>query len=358
MAGADCTRGCRNCGKSFVRAGKGLPTQYCSVSCRDEKRLEKDRRRPPKRCSRQCTVSGCDSLEQAKGFCSKHYYRFRRHGDTLFTLRGYRVQKPCAWCGVTMELKPAIAKEQRYCCRSCGLKARALREGKTGRIKLVSCRGCGAQAPRMVRACKDSGEYCSRECYSRWKTRLALEKEALRRIAANWRTLDGYSDLVLSEVGALRRIAEWKPGRTRTVRPCCRCGMKAAGIGEMRRYCRPCKETAKRESAAKVRASESGRARRRADKAMRRAAERGAHADRIDPIRVFGRDGWRCHLCGCKTPHRLRGSYEPNAPELDHVIPLALGGTHTWGNVRCACRACNGKKGARPLGQLGMNIAA
>ena len=97
---------------------------------------------------------------------------------------------------------------------------------------------------------------------------------------------------------------------------------------------------------------------RRADKARRRAVERGAKADNIDPLRVFARDGWRCHLCGRRTPKALRGTCDPTAPELDHIVTLADGGEHTWGNVACACRACNNAKGARSMGQLGLGLAA
>lgn len=44
------------------------------------------------------------------------------------------------------------------------------------------------------------------------------------------------------------------------------------------------------------------------------------------------------------------------APELEHIIPIAMGGTHTWDNVACACRLCNQAKGARDFGQLGLRI--
>lgn len=90
---------------------------------------------------------------------------------------------------------------------------------------------------------------------------------------------------------------------------------------------------------------------------MRRARMRGATADRIDKRRVFERDKWRCHLCGCKTLKRWRHDH-PRAPELDHIIALADGGAHTWGNVACSCRACNGAKSARSMGQLGLAFAA
>lgn len=36
---------------------------------------------------RICSVAGCDKPHDSKGFCSKHYERWRKHGDPLFTLR-------------------------------------------------------------------------------------------------------------------------------------------------------------------------------------------------------------------------------------------------------------------------------
>jgi hypothetical protein len=107
-----------------------------------------------------------------------------------------------------------------------------------------------------------------------------------------------------------------------------------------------------------MRRSPAARASKSAYKAKRRAAEQDLQADKIDPIAVFNRDKWKCHLCGVKTPRALRGSYEDTAPELDHILPLALGGSHTWGNVACSCRKCNGRKGATPLGQVGFDFAA
>lgn len=91
--------------------------------------------------------------------------------------------------------------------------------------------------------------------------------------------------------------------------------------------------------------------------ARRRARMLSTGADTIDPIKVFERDKWRCHLCGNRTPRRLRGTLESRAPELEHIVSLADGGTHTWGNVACSCRKCNQEKGAESRGQLGFDIA-
>ena len=76
----------------------------------------------------------------------------------------------------------------------------------------------------------------------------------------------------------------------------------------------------------------------------------------INKIKVFDRDNWRCHICGCKTPKEKKGTYEMNAPELDHIVPLAAGGSHTYANVSCACKRCNIKKSSRSFGQLNFGI--
>jgi hypothetical protein len=80
-------------------------------------------------------------------------------------------------------------------------------------------------------------------------------------------------------------------------------------------------------------------------KALRRARIKGNKYERINPIDVFKRDDWTCQLCGVHTPYELRGTYEDNAPELDHITPLSLGGEHTDRNVQCLCRKCNQNKG-------------
>ena len=40
------------------------------------------------------------------------------------------------------------------------------------------------------------------------------------------------------------------------------------------------------------------------------------------------------------------------ADTIDHIIPLAKGGTHDWFNLAPACRSCNAKKGTKDLLQF------
>jgi hypothetical protein len=64
--------------------------------------------------------------------------------------------------------------------------------------------------------------------------------------------------------------------------------------------------------------------------------------------KVFDRDKWRCAMCGVKT---IKAPYMKNSAELDHIVPLSLGGQHSYANTQCSCRACNGSKGAKAKGQ-------
>lgn len=272
---------------------------------------------------------------------------------------GARVEKPCGWCSAVMVLKPALARKRECCSASCASKLKAKRRGQRISPDSFVCGWCHCETTRRVRGAKDDGRYCSIECYNAKKSAVSSERLALRRIGDNWRLAWAYSPAVQAEIDALRRIASYPYKQRLTIRQCSGgCGAVHYGYMEYGRTCPSCKAEIKRRAKRAAKKSERGRASKREYRARRRALERGAMADRIDPIVVFERDKWRCHLCGCATPRKLRGTYEPNAPELDHVVPLAAGGGHTWGNVKCACRRCNGLKSDKPMGQLGLEIAA
>lgn len=66
--------------------------------------------------------------------------------------------------------------------------------------------------------------------------------------------------------------------------------------------------------------------------------------DDIDHLVVFERDEWICHICNNLIDRHLRGEAWMRAT-LDHVIPLARGGTHTWDNVKASHWLCNMQKG-------------
>lgn len=86
------------------------------------------------------------------------------------------------------------------------------------------------------------------------------------------------------------------------------------------------------------------------DKRIKRM-ETGEHDIDITLDKLFRRDGGVCYICGkmCdwtdiveKDGAMIAGD---SYPSIDHVKPLSKGGSHTWDNLRLACRRCNTAKG-------------
>ena len=71
--------------------------------------------------------------------------------------------------------------------------------------------------------------------------------------------------------------------------------------------------------------------------------------------RLIKRDKSMCHLCGGlvdindydtnNNGYVICGDYYPS---IDHVVPIAKGGTHSWENVKLAHRLCNSIKSDTP----------
>ena len=95
----------------------------------------------------------------------------------------------------------------------------------------------------------------------------------------------------------------------------------------------------------KYRQTEKGQVVRKKVSASRRAKIKGCHIEKINPIDVFKRDLYICQSCGCKTRPDFKNINHPKYPNLDHIIPLSKGGTHTMINTQCLCRQCNIEKG-------------
>lgn len=76
--------------------------------------------------------------------------------------------------------------------------------------------------------------------------------------------------------------------------------------------------------------------------------------EKVDLLSVCQRDGWTCWICGDVAPEELRGKSHPWAPTVDHIIPLARGGSHTAANLKCAHLSCNSRKHDRLPSEIGL----
>ena len=75
------------------------------------------------------------------------------------------------------------------------------------------------------------------------------------------------------------------------------------------------------------------------------------HDTDITLEKLFKRDGGVCYICGriCDWKDIVERDGTMIAgdsyPSIDHVKPVSKGGTHTWANIKLACRFCNTQKG-------------
>lgn len=79
----------------------------------------------------------------------------------------------------------------------------------------------------------------------------------------------------------------------------------------------------------------------------RRARKHGAsYEPGITLSKLIERDGNTCQICGgqCDATDLRYGSSGPLYPSIDHIKPIAKGGSHTWDNVQLAHMICNSKK--------------
>lgn len=263
----------------------------------------------------------------------------------------------CGRCGVALS-----GSRKKWCSTRCRQGATMTREEyrqsvKTGAKGWFFCECCGKEAFRKQggnnKRQGSENRFCSMACKVAAGAKRRAEIEAIRRIGSSARSsaksvVQLRTRPIRSLAIAIDKVAILK---SKTARPCTVCGGPCGGgnMGMPRKYCS--KECYKK--------TEAFEAARRRSRAKRRAVERGCKEARaIDPIKVFDRDGWRCQICLRPTPRKLRGTYKPDAPELDHIVPIAKGGAHVWSNLQCACRSCNGAKSDKTTaGQMGLFTA-
>lgn len=255
----------------------------------------------------------------------------------------------CQGCGGQFS-----GRKRKYCTKQCGFNFRSAQHrralGIPTRQELIhraacrqnhECFWCGSTfQPKR----KGRDKYCSRECCFAFK---AARSHLMDQMSASHKVIRNRC------YGCGERFDAAQPARWCSMRcrdsfgyepktvTCKECGAHWQTQYGDKRYLF-CSESCSVKNARRIR------------RKMDRARLRRAQVERVDPIKVFDRDAWRCQICGRKTPRERRGSINSNAPELDHIVPLSVGGEHSYRNTQCACRSCNASKGSQVYGQIPM----
>jgi predicted nucleic acid-binding Zn ribbon protein len=260
--------------------------------------------------------------------------------------------RSCLQCGRTYR-PPNKRDGRQFCSATC---YKAARDAETAARNARTCRSCGRGFTKNPRA-TTKGIYCSRDCA--FAARTTPERKAQKMIE-----LRGVMERRNARIGKHHKV--W-------FRVCVRCTHAYVARRLHQEICSSqCRHTRRPPAAihcvtcmtqfkaANSRARYcSNRCRPKDNHASSRARNAGVPYESVNALRVLERDGWRCQICGKNTPKARRGTNYPNAPEVDHRVPLSRGGPHTYANVQCACRACNGGKNNKfELGQTPLFSAA
>lgn len=348
---------CSVCGKEFERIGKtGRPPTVCSPECRGKRDYEKRFKLPKERLICTYCEKPFEAYRKNQRFCSDECrYEWHKEKNRKNPLLKIKI---CEVCGKEFPPAKLAGGRQRFCSEDCSRLFHAKKKkgicivcGReySGRSdnKGFCSRKCVARysVENKQNVCvycgsefKGKGKYCCDECLKKSKM-----KQSVCLVCGKEFYATGTQKLCSDEC---RRIKAYEAVRQKSIDEfvpkmvvCKECGTEfRTEYGKPRTVF--CSDECARKN------------HKRASKAVRRARKKGLGCEVFDPLDVFKRDRWTCQLCGVKTPKNLRGTCNDEAPELDHIIPLALGGEHSMRNTQCLCRKCNRDKGTTAQGQL------
>lgn len=310
---------CRDCGTTFQASTRHR--RYCDL-CRRQRHLAQQRAKPRKVPTDACTDCG-KPVYRGRGSRANPTCRDcrrkragldgsedRKTADELRRKARVQARKaeasdvPCAHCSQLLTVHQ-VKEGQRYCSHRCSL----LIKGRK-----ADCKQCG----KPFNATRDRATYCGNDCRQR----------------------------ALSADGMLHSERVWKWATHVTYSRCRECGVLICWKAP-KAYCSAA--CSRKGSSRLAYARNPERFKRSAHR--RRARLKEALVDDVDFRKVYERDKWICHICNNKVRKTPRFPRDPEMASPDHLIPLAMHGTHSYANVACSHLRCNLKKHTSATGE-------
>jgi hypothetical protein len=263
-----------------------------------------------------------------------------------------RNHRPCSICGTPRPV--GKGSRETVTCQPCRRALTARQKYELGITKTPppaprkarpshTCEGCGESFSRHAGG-KDDLRFCSRGCATR------------SRHPRKW---DWVCYLVHSNCGHCGSLIVGRRARAHCNSTCAYRAAKSEPVT------RPCLDCSTHVTSPRLRCTTCARARkvelkrtsRRVGgnnmntRARRICRTTGAEYQWINRHKVMVRDGWTCGICGDRIDPDCTDLMRPS---LDHVVALAAGGSHTYGNVQASHFLCNSYKGA---GHLDLKVA-
>lgn len=248
-------------------------------------------------------------------------------------------EKACRGCGQNFAPRRS---DQAYCSKPCQIATndriqmeRRKRENRAKREAPVQCETCGNL---FVRAKYGPARFCSPDCRQSRYRKLDTSDRTCQECGTGMAGCDPRRLFCSQKCRLKDQYRRHRPESPE--RFCEECGESMGRAWATRRFCsRRCNTSNWR-----ARNREAVTEARRAFNHARRARMASAGIFEVtqrDWERMCAQYRSCCAYCGAR-PDRL---------EMDHVIPIARGGSHSIGNLVPACRACNGSKNALLLSE-------
>lgn len=255
---------------------------------------------------------------------------------------------PC-WCeDCRRAYRVSYNAINRFPCRGCDQATVTKRGSKCGSCsKFFSrphwygterpCKVCGAFGRRRIHVSQPTNECCSPRCRRLAYTPLAATYHG--QCSWCWKPITWIGKRqrrFCSSTCATRekdQLLLWHAKDRCHLPICTDCGQTGGFNPHKGHICKNC---------AVVRTSE------RLNQSMAVRRDRELSGDRgISWRALMLRDGRNCHLCGGVVANSAGKPDCRRGGTVDHLIPIAEGGTHTWDNVALAHWECNVSRGAR-----------
>lgn len=235
----------------------------------------------------------------------------------------------------------------KYCSKECQIESLKRQPDTT-------CPVCG----RMFVSNWDHRKYCSSECSAEGKKKYQSKEEKKKAERERQKERNRLKrEAVAPILEAQKAEAAAKRAAERAKKKAEQDAIKAAErMRKKQERMHPCEVCGTMTDRAKYcsEACSNKASNRRKETARRHKLQENGKIDySITLEKLIKRDRNTCHICGGKCNVNdcitVGGTFiaGDKYPSIDHLVPVARGGVHSWDNVKLAHRICNTKKSAR-----------